>query len=145
MKNLKKWKVSKKILTTILAASMVLGSVSVAYGEDGTSSSYQSESEVQGQTVDESDKGIAEVESEDVTEESTEETTSESADSAEATTKSQEEPSTETTTDSSDDAATTGTVATETTTSMDGDHVSDTIYAMDADGNLNEVTLEETG
>lgn len=145
MKNLKKWKVSKKILTTILAASMVLGSVSVAYGEDGTSSSYQSESEVQGQTVDESDKGIAEVESEDVTEESTEETTSESADSAEATTKSQEEPSTETTTDSSDDAATTGTVATETTTSMDGDHVSDTIYAMDADGNLNEVTLEGDG
>lgn len=141
MNNLKKWKVSKKILTAILAASMVLGSVSVAYGEEGTSSSYQSESEAQGQTVDESDKGIAETESEDVTEEAT----SESADFAEATTKSQEEPSTEATTDSTEDAATTGTVAMETTTSMDGEHVSDTIYAMDADGNLNEVTLEGDG
>lgn len=141
MNNLKKWKVSKKILTAILAASMVLGSVSVAYGEEGTSSFYQSESEDQGQTVDESDKGIAETESEDVTEEAT----SESADSAEATTKSQEEPSTEATIDSTEDAATTGTVATETTTSMDGEHVSDTIYAMDADGNLNEVTLEGDG
>ncbi len=146
MKNLKRWKVSKKILTAVLTASMILGSASMAYGEDDSSSSYQSGAEVgeqsdtaaTNQTGNESDEGTAETESAESIRESTEEATSESAEVA-------AESSSETTTDSSNDTSTTGEMDTETTTSMDGDHVSDTIYAMDADGNLNEVTLEGDG
>ncbi len=146
MKNLKRWKVSKKILTAVLTASMILGSASMAYGEDDSSSSYQSGAEVgeqsdtaaTNQTGNESDEGTAETESAESIRESTEEATSESAEVA-------AESSSETTTDSSNDTSTTGEMDIETTTSMDGDHVSDTIYAMDADGNLNEVTLEGDG
>ncbi len=146
MKNLKRWKVSKKILMAVLTASMILGSASMAYGEDDSSSSYQSGAEVgeqsdtaaTNQTGNESDEGTAETESAESIRESTEEATSESAEVA-------AESSSETTTDSSNDTSTTGEMDTETTTSMDGDHVSDTIYAMDADGNLNEVTLEGDG
>lgn len=157
MKNLKKWKLSKKLLTAILTASMILGSASMAYGEDGSSLSYQSESGDQGQidteaaaqTGNGSDSSVTETESTDSTEskDSASGSTEENASGpAESTAESQAEVLSEDSTESADEAAaTTGSIATETTTSMDGDHVSDTIYAMDAEGNLKEMTLEGDG
>ncbi len=165
MRNLKKWKVSKKILTAILTASMILGSASMAYGEEEGSSSYQAGAQTEGradaggqdQTGEETggDEAAAdsstEVDSSRSGESSSTEDTSDSSkgtateSATESTTESVGESVSEADTESSEDPSTTGTVATETTSSMDGDHVTDTIYAMDADGNLKEVTLEGDG
>ncbi len=168
MKNFKKLKASKKILAAVLTASMILGGASMAYGEENVSSRYTSDSETENPSNGDGTSQVGETTGDSVTESGsiTESTTESAAESeVESATESSDTTSTNQTsdqgtgsvsesttdstekssTDTSEDASITGTVATETTTSMDGDHTTDTIYAMDADGNLNEVTLEGDG